>query len=144
MAQPPFQCLVGEFCPFEVAHPEGINDAALGGVEPDGLAAVEVDGLPPEIECVWVEVSPPNGRGGLRSPGTAWDRNVDLSRDVVDQLVTRQSRTQTQRRLSRLGGNLDQVLITEPIALAVQAAREGDDAALGDKAKQLAFADAIV
>lgn len=120
LAQPPLERTVGHVGSVDVAHPEGVDDAALGVEHADGPARADVDRVASDVEGVRVEAAPPHGGLCLPGPRSTGDGDIDLGRDVVDQVMAGQCRAQAQRCQRSPRGDLDQVVIAEPFGLAVQ------------------------
>jgi hypothetical protein len=119
------QRLVAQLGSFAAGQPERVSDAPLRAVEPDALPGAQVEDVPAEVEGGRVEAVPADRGVQRRSAGAARQRDVDLGRDVVYELVPGQRRTQAQRGPRCAGGDGLQVVVAAgEVGPLVQAAAQ--------------------
>lgn len=92
-----------------MAKPEGVDDAALGAVEPQGDAVVDLDRLPPDQEGVLVESMPADRRADPRGALGSRKGDVDRRGDDVRQVVNREGGREAERGLGSAERDLDPV-----------------------------------
>lgn len=80
-----------------MTQPDDIDKRALGRIEAERPSGAHIDRLAPQIEGLWVELVQTARRSQRRASAAARDRDVDRSRDGIDEALASQSALEAER-----------------------------------------------